>query len=510
MSLLRVVPNRNPAMGLSLVVPSGICLGLRALRWCACMDPVTDASGFPYHSSSDGGLGWCTGAVLFGRRHRPFWVVGRQTRVPCVCACACSLGRVWRAGLLGAFWCASQSPVAVLGALLVCWAPSGLGLPCLWLFLCFLFFVFFALFFVRPLVFCVSCLSALSALGIGVLRPPPSLVFFFSPPLHVLFSCRLFPPLSSLSFFFPVPWCAGCAVRCAGVSWAVERVGVCCCGPCASAGAAVRLRPDVRCSLPVPPSFLCCLLCCTRLVAPCWQRCSSPCCFWWVPCGVAHPLPRVFCAGFFFACRVFSRCASPPLAWLWCPVLYFVVRRVVWCCGLWYVLCCARCCVACLCRVGFLHRVVRRGVVLGPVFVVLCCLTLLHSLLVFFLRCSLPFRGAPGCVRFGALLVRGLCWCACVVAFCAVLSCPCCAGWCFVLLPVVFAFWRLLWLSTVVLVAPGVVFWWCAVLCPPVLCCVVMLRIVPRGVVLLCAVLFRFALFSSFTGGSIGPETSLT
>ena len=86
---LRVVPVRGPSMGLSLAAPSGVGLGLRALRWLACVDPVTDASGFPYRPSFNGGLRRCTGAVSCGRRHRPFWVGGRHARVLCVCACAC-------------------------------------------------------------------------------------------------------------------------------------------------------------------------------------------------------------------------------------------------------------------------------------------------------------------------------------------------------------------------------------------------------------------------------------
>ena len=60
---LRVVPIRGPAMGLSLAGPSGVGLGLRALRWLACVDPVSDASGFPYRPSFNGGLGRCTGAA---------------------------------------------------------------------------------------------------------------------------------------------------------------------------------------------------------------------------------------------------------------------------------------------------------------------------------------------------------------------------------------------------------------------------------------------------------------
>ena len=63
-------------MELSLAGPSGIALGLRALRWLACVDPVTDASGFPYRPSFDGALCQGTGAVSCGRRHLPLRVGG--------------------------------------------------------------------------------------------------------------------------------------------------------------------------------------------------------------------------------------------------------------------------------------------------------------------------------------------------------------------------------------------------------------------------------------------------
>ena len=93
----------GPAMGLPLVGPSGVGLGLRALRWFACLDPVTDASGFPYRPSSDGGLGRCTGAVSCGRRHRPFRSedanLGSHACVPL----RAPLGGVGRAALRGAF-----------------------------------------------------------------------------------------------------------------------------------------------------------------------------------------------------------------------------------------------------------------------------------------------------------------------------------------------------------------------------------------------------------------------
>ena len=89
MGSLRVIPVQGPTMGLCLANPSSVGLGLRALWWFAYVDPVTDASGSPYRPSSDGGLGRCTVAFSCGRPHRPFWVRGRHTRVPCVCACAC-------------------------------------------------------------------------------------------------------------------------------------------------------------------------------------------------------------------------------------------------------------------------------------------------------------------------------------------------------------------------------------------------------------------------------------
>ena len=64
---LHVLPVRGPATGLSLAGPSGFGLRLRALRLFACVDPVTDTSGFPYRPFFDGRLGQCTGAVSCGR-----------------------------------------------------------------------------------------------------------------------------------------------------------------------------------------------------------------------------------------------------------------------------------------------------------------------------------------------------------------------------------------------------------------------------------------------------------
>ena len=164
---LRVVPVRGPEMGLSLAGPSGVGLGLRALRWLACLDSVTDASGFPYRPSFDGQLGCCTGAVSCGRRHLSSRVGGRHARFPCVCAGA-------RPSWPGR---AGRPPGRVLVRLtfsfgrfvfLLCLAPSGLGLPRSWSFvfppspllLCFFFSVSPLIFSLRPLCLLLSLVSS--------------------------------------------------------------------------------------------------------------------------------------------------------------------------------------------------------------------------------------------------------------------------------------------------------------------------------------------------------------
>ena len=173
----------------------------------ACVDPVTDASGFPYRPSCDGGLGRCTGAVSCGRRHRPFRVGGRHTWVPRVCGCAFPAwpGRAGRPP--GRVLVRLTFPLAVLGSLFACLAPSGLGLPCLWLLLVFGFFCF--PFTLPPprcafVVSCFACFPAPGALGLGVLSPPP---LFFWPPPQVVPGVSCFPVSSGLCappppFFF--------------------------------------------------------------------------------------------------------------------------------------------------------------------------------------------------------------------------------------------------------------------------------------------------------------------
>ena len=118
----------GPAMALSLRVPLASVLGCVRCGGLACVDPVTDASGFPYRPSFDEGLGRCTGTVSCGRRHLPFRVEGRHARVPRVCACACSSspGRAGRPP--GRVLVRLTFPVAVLTFCFV-QPPPGLGCP---------------------------------------------------------------------------------------------------------------------------------------------------------------------------------------------------------------------------------------------------------------------------------------------------------------------------------------------------------------------------------------------
>ena len=133
---LRVVPVRGPVMGFSLGGPSSVSLGLRALRWLVCVDPVTDASGFPYHPSFNGDSAGAPGLFCVDADTSPF---GPEDDTPGSCACVrvlVRLGRVGRAGLPGAFWCASPF---FLAALSFCFArpPPGWGCPFLGLFFLF-------------------------------------------------------------------------------------------------------------------------------------------------------------------------------------------------------------------------------------------------------------------------------------------------------------------------------------------------------------------------------------
>ena len=390
---LHVVPVRGPAMGLSLAGPSGVGLGLRALRWLACVDPVTDASGFPYRPSFDGGLGRCTGAVSCGRRHLPLRVGGRHARVPRVFACACSS---WpgRAG---------RPPGRVLVRLtfsfgrfvfLLCLAPSRLGLPLsLSLLLRFLVGCFS-----RPpaawlaprlcpplgrwLLFggCspapphfVSRVFVAPACGLGVfLRAPPLSPAFsgFRPrvpwasalALFVLLAfcfsaLRALVPLSCHPWLFapawllpppPPPFVSRGFRSCRSVLFAVLCCRVLCCArlvpllvaPCPLA-LPVALGPCAlrRCVLRCSPGAVCSVLCafCRGAVVRAVVRRSALCCVCLGVLCFAFPVLSVLCGGVLRCAGALALCCScgACCSWrlvLWCAAVCCAVSRgVPWC-----------------------------------------------------------------------------------------------------------------------------------------------------------------------------------
>ena len=413
----------------------------------------------------------------------------------CLCVCA-PLGRVGRAGLPSAFWCASPSPVAGLDALFVFSAPSGLGLPCLWLLLgvvvfFFLvspplspaFFVFLPgvpwalascgllacpslvclfLFFCRPLVSGVAWFPARGALDLGALWSPswlPSSILFpfFSacpPPLFFLFFCGA--PFFS---WFPILWfffrscvffvlCLGVLVlRCLGrfvCSW-LWGVLVC---------VAVRVVPPwgpvCACvvSLGAPwlcPFCVCCCLSCCGVVV-CFVFCPvvrglrvlglvlAPCCWPLLPLPGPLSWPVV----------VFSpavRCRVALVCRLLCGVLLsasYLGGGAVLFRSRWLVLRVAAC--------GFRLFVGRSG--RSPLFFAgVCCrgcsclAAWLAALLCAVVCCCAPLPCAVSCVLWSCVAV----WCRAVAPCCpssfagGVVSFPVCVRCCVALRVVLFS-----------------------------------------------------------------------
>ena len=182
LGLLGVIAIRGPAMGLSLAGPSGFGPGLRALRWFGVCGPGHWRVQFPVPS-----------VVRRGTRpvHRGCFVwtptpplSGRRTPRPGpmrLCVCPLFLAGLGRP----ASWARFGAPHRSFGrfVLLLCSAPSGLGLPLL------RFFVFFS-----PLP-ALSLSPAFCAVPF-VFRPP----LFLSPPPHS--PPRPFPLLCFISLFF--------------------------------------------------------------------------------------------------------------------------------------------------------------------------------------------------------------------------------------------------------------------------------------------------------------------
>ena len=372
------------------------------------------------------------------------------------------LGRVGRAGLPGAFWCASPFPVAALSFFFVP-PPPGSGYP-----IC---CVFFSLVCAPPFSPAFRVCRPRVPWALASCAPPR---LFFTAPRLVFFSLLLRCVLL-LAFFFPLPClllfflspscgagsaCVSVAVGCAGVCscwrcglWCVVCFAWCCVA-CLCLSGFSRLAvwrgvaPGLVGLLLLCSAVACCCVLCwvflfffaLFLSFPWWAVL-----FWSVWCSAVvrlavwpGPVALRSCAGF---------CCAVPFGALTCRGASLgSVLCCLFLCGAWVASCLVRCCGVLLCSVCPWARCFV---------VLLCCLWSVCCR--FLCRASgpLPFRGAS-CVV--------LCGCACAVALCAVLSRLSGAGWCCVLLPVVF--WCLL-LGLAVLcclpVAPGVVFQWC---CP--------------------------------------------
>ena len=197
-------------------------------------------------------------------------------------------------------------------------------------------------------------------------------------------------------------------------------------------------------------------LCCARRL----------CCFWWL----VLLLPGV--AAFCWGSAGGSRCPALSLGGvcrLWCPCLVWPSL------GVFPVVSCS----PVLCPVALCCRVVLCCGALSCFFVFL----LAGGAGFLFLLVGSGLRAGSGSFLFLCSARAVLCWCACVVALCSVLSCPRGAGWCFVLLPVVFVCLLLgLGILCCLLVGPGGS--WCRF---STACCGVSLGAVLRRVAARCA-----------------------
>ena len=479
--------------------------------------------------------------------------VGRSPTPDCppsgraaVCACACPAwpgraGRPPRRVLVRLTF-----PLAVLASLFACSAPSGLGLPCLWLWLvfffgfCLFFFLFFFLFIslfspllrhrcvllcmfsgpgchgpwrlgpppfflscppppppsVRPVVSCFACFPAWGALGLDVLSPPP----FLDPPLPVVSGVSCFPV--ALGLCPPPPPFVFCSFPAAFVSC------------CASAVCVLGCR--AVCSLSCPFVVLCAssVLLLVAGVVGSWCRCLLlGVCWWlWLPGVVAWwcvsalvPMFGLAVAGrppfgVPFPCAVSCGAVLPCGAVLWCPVFFLcfspcwwrwvpVVPRWFWAPGRFRVVS-----VSVLCLRGAVLVCLRRCSLFGAllpsrgwlVFCVVAC-------------CVFVFAVGPGCPLLSPggsrwLLVSclgGVLWCVpgCCAAPCCCALCRlalrCCALCCFVLLRLVLP--RAVWCPGALSVVLGSCAFWRPVLsCPPALC-VFCCGVSPSGVARRCA-----------------------
>ena len=413
---LCVVPVQGPGMGMSLAGYSGLGLGLRALRWLACADPVTDASGFPHRPSFDGGLGRCNGAVLCGRQHLPLWVGGCHARVLCVCGRARSswLGQAGRPP--GRALVRLTFPLVALSS---CFArpPPGWGCP----FLC-VRLPSFPCCFLLSSVSCPDCAGPRCRVPCCVSCPGvlPRLVVGFRGFLCVPLCCAV--PLvaavcRAISGHFVLLRCSCVVARCL----VVFHVAVCCAVSLCAVLCCLIPRCTARCCVFVR----CVVLRCFALVGAA-ARCVVP--FAAVRC------PRVPCRP--ALCFVLSLCAvvcSVPCVFCRGVLLHVVFGR----CALWYLRPGVSCCLlglCCFCRLVLTCVVVCRAVSCRAV---LCRCALCRVVLLPAVLCSSAGGWPPLCaVRVAVRPCSPLVPCSLVL--CRVGLCCRVVLWCPVLLPCLF------------------------------------------------------------------------
>ena len=383
------------------------------------------------------------------------WLWARGAAGACVRVRAL-LGRVGRAGLPGAFWCASPFLWPFLLRSLLVRPPPGWGCPvcgCCWLFFVFVSFP------LLPLVAPALCPV------LRVFRPrvpwalascpsPPPPPFFFPPPpplcAPLSLPLRVFrpgvpwplllvplPPLLFL-FFLPPPPPVVSGVSCFVVALPVPVLGL-----------AVPGRPPCGVSFPCAVSCGAVLPCGAVLWCPVFFRCFSPC--WWRRVPV---VPRSF----------------------WAPGRFRVVSVSVLCLCVAALVCLRRCSL-------FSALLPSRG---WLVFCVVAC-------------CVCVFAVGPGCPLLSPggswwLLVSclgGVLWCVpgcCAVPCCCALcrlALRCCALCCFVL-PCLVLPRAVLCPGALSVVLGYCAFWRRVLSCPPALC-VFCCGVSPRGVVRRCA-----------------------
>ena len=369
------------------------------------------------------------GFAAAGRGRSPPLLAGvrwRRCRVVCVRVRAL-LGRVGRADLPGAFWCASPFPLASLSSCFA-WPPPGRGCPSLFRCCCRSWLVVF-LGLPLPSSPCarasfVSPALPLAALWLLLPRPPPLLCLaVFVPPAWCLgvfvffffFSFFFFlcaPPLSPIfSVFRPrVPWASALALFAlfAFRFWALRALVALSCFPPGCWLLPRGCCPPHLCFAVFVPAARCCVPCCAVLP---WVRCCA------AVLRVVSPGVLLSCAvlrscGAAACCAVPSGAARRPGALCSAALCFAVFPRAV-------------CSVLCVfCRGAVVRAVVGRSALCCVCLGVLCCAFPVLSVL-----CGAVLRCA------GALVLCcscGACCCWRLALWCAAVCCAVSCGvpWC--------------------------------------------------------------------------------